>query len=71
MGAVDSQVNVPNIVKSDNSEPFVRKIKRRPTTHLHTNAWRLTDSLFDSVNAIFYFSLEACCDPAGSNRHGS
>ena len=68
MGAVDYQVTVPAIVSSNNSEPHVRKPKRRPKTHLHTYAWKLIDSEFDSLNAIFYFSLEACCDPAGSNR---
>ena len=71
MGSVDSQVTVPTIVNSNNSEPHVRKPKRRPKTHLHINAWRLIDSEFDFFNAIFYFNLEACCDPAGSNRHGS
>ncbi len=71
MGAVDPQVHVPTIVNLTNSEPLVRKSKRLAKTHLHTNAWRLIDSEFDSSNALFSFTLEACCDPEGSNRHGS
>ena len=71
MGAVDPQLTVPTIVNSTNSEPHVRKSKRLPKTHLHTNACRLIDSEFDSLNALFSFTLEACCDPEGSNQHGS
>ena len=70
MGAVDSQVLVPPIRNSTNSEPHVRKSKRLPKTNLHANAWRHVDSEFDSLNALFSFTLEACCDPNGSNRHG-
>ena len=72
MGAVDPQLIVPTIVNSTNSEPLMRKSRRLPKTHLHTNPWRLIDSEFDySLNAIFSFTLEACCDPDGSIRHGS
>ena len=71
MGAADSKVSVPTIVKLINSEPPVRKSKRLPKTHLHTNAWRLIDSELDNFNALFYFTLEARCDPDGTNRHGS
>ena len=71
MGAVDSQVFVPTIVNSVNSEPLVRKPKRLPKTRLHTNAWRLIDSEFDTLNALFSFSVESCCDPDGTYRHGS
>jgi hypothetical protein len=49
----------------------LRKSKRLPNTHLHANAWRLYDSEFDSLNAIFSFTLESWCDPFGSNGHGS
>jgi hypothetical protein len=49
----------------------VQKSKRLPKTHLHTNAWRLIDSEFDTLNALFSFTIEACCDPDGTNRHGS
>ena len=58
MGAMDPQVSVPT-VNSINYEPLVRKSKRRSKIHLHTNAWRLIDSEFDSLNAIFSFTLEA------------
>ena len=71
MEGVDSQLTVPTVVNSTNSEPHVRKSKRIPKTHLHANAWRLIDSEFDSLNAIFTFTLEACCDLEGSNRHVS
>ena len=71
MGATDSQVSVPTTVNLINSEPHVRKSRRFPKTHLHTNAWRLIDSEFDTLNALFSFTVEACCDPDGSNRHGS
>ena len=71
MGAADSQVFVTTNVNSINSEPLVRKSKRLPKTHLHTNAWRLIDSEFDTLNALFSFTVEACCDPDGSNRHVS
>jgi hypothetical protein len=71
MGVVDPQVRVPSILNSTNFKPLVRKSKRLPKTHFHTNAWRLIDSEFDTLNALFSFILEACCDPNGSNRHGS
>ena len=71
MGAVEPQVPVPTTVNSINSKPSLRKSKRLSKTHLHTNAWRLIDSEFDSLNALFSFTLEACCDPEGTNRHGS
>ena len=71
MGTVDPQVPVPTTVNSINSKPLLRKSKRLSKTHLHTNAWRLFDSEFDSLNALFSFTLEACCDPEGTNRHGS
>ena len=71
MEAVDSQVSVPTIVNSIHSEPQVRKSRRLSKKHLHTNAWRLIDSEFDSLNSLFSFTLEACCDPDGSNRHGA
>ena len=71
MGAVDSHVSVPTTVSSITSKTLLQKSKRLPKTHLHTNAWRLIDSEFDSLNALFSFTLEACCDPEGTNRHGS
>jgi hypothetical protein len=49
----------------------VRKSKRLPKTHLHTNAWRLIESEFHFLNAIISFTLKAWCDPNGSNPHGS
>ncbi len=49
----------------------MRKSKRLPKKHLHTNAWRHIDSELDSLNALFSFTLEACCDPYESNRHGA
>ena len=70
MGAVDFQVYVPTTVKLINSKTIVQKPKRLPKIHLHTNAWRLIDSEFDSLDALFSFTLEACCDPDGTNRHG-
>jgi hypothetical protein len=69
MGAVDSQPSVPNHVNSIDSEPPMRKSKLLPKNNLHTNAWRLIDSEFDSLNALFSFTLEAYCGPDGSNRH--
>jgi hypothetical protein len=71
MGAADPQVSVPTTINSVNSKPSVRKSKRRPKMHFHTNAWRLIDSEFDSLNALLSFTLEACCDLDGTNRHGS
>jgi hypothetical protein len=71
MGAMVPKLTVLTILNSTNFEPSVRKSKRLPKTHLHTNAWRLIDSKFDSLNAIFSFTLEACCDAEGSNRHHS
>jgi hypothetical protein len=70
MGAMDIQVPVPPIVNSTNSESLVRSHMRLPKINLHTNAWRLVESEFHSLNALFSFTLEACCDPDGSNRHG-
>jgi hypothetical protein len=69
MGSVNHQVRVLPIVNSTNSETHVRKSKRLPKTQLHRNAWRLIDSEFDSMNALFSFTFEACCDPDRSNRH--
>jgi len=69
MGAAHSQVSVPTTINSINCVPPVRKSKRPPKTHLHRNAWRLIDSEFDSMNALFSFTFEACCDPDRSNRH--
>ncbi len=71
MGVVDSQVFVPTTVNLINYEPPVRKSNRLPKIHLHTNAWRLIDSEFDSLNTLISFTLEACCDPNGSSRHGA
>jgi hypothetical protein len=71
MGAADPQVLDPTIVNSNNSEPPLRKSKRLSKTHLHTNAWRLFNSEFDTLNAFFSFTSEACCDPYGFNRYGS
>ncbi len=71
MGAADSPAYVPTSVNSINYEPPVRKSKRFLKTHLHTYAWRLIDSNFDALNALFSFTIEACCDSNGSNRHGS
>ena len=71
MGAAYSQVSFPTTINSINSEPLVRKSKRLPKTHLHTNEWRLIDSEFDTLNALFSFSVESCCDLGGTNRHGS
>ena len=68
MGALDT---VSTLVNPTNSELPVKKSKRLPKTNLHTNAWRLIDSEFNSLNALFSFALEACCDPEGSNRHAS
>ncbi len=68
MGAIDT---VPTLVNPTNSELLVRKSTRLPKTNLHTNAWRLIDSEFNSLNTLFSFTLEACCDPEGSNRHAS
>jgi hypothetical protein len=59
MGEVDSQVSVPIIVNSINSEPPVRKSKRLPKKNLHTNAWRLIDFEFDSLNALFSFTFRS------------
>ena len=70
MGSVDSQVSVPTIVNSTNFEHLLRNSKSLPKIDLRTNAWRLVDYEFDSFNAVFSFTLEACCDPDGSNRHG-
>ncbi len=71
MGAVDSQVSVPTTINSFNRVPLVRKSKRPPKTHLQTNAWRFIDSELYDLNALLSFTIEACCDPNGSNRHGS
>jgi len=65
MGTTDSQVCVPTTVNSINSEPRVRKSKHLPKTHLHTNAWRLIDSEFDTLNALFSVTVEAYCDLDG------
>ena len=70
MGTVDSQVFGPLIVNSTNCEPPVRSPKRLKKTNLHTHAWRLVDSVFHSFDALFSFTLEACCNLFGSNRHG-
>jgi hypothetical protein len=71
MGATDSQVSVPTTIKLINSEPLVRKSKRLPKAHLRKNAWRLIDSEFDTLISLFSFTVEACCDLDGTNRHGS
>jgi hypothetical protein len=71
MGAIESQVTVPPCVNHINSEFPVRKSKRLPKTHLHTNAWRPIDFEFNSPTVLFSFTLEACCDPEGSNGHAS
>jgi len=36
---------------------------------MYSNAWRLIDSEFDKLNVLLSFSLEACCDPEGKNKH--
>jgi hypothetical protein len=72
MRAVTIQVPVPPIVNLTNSsnKPSTRRLKRLHKTNLHTNAWRLIDSKFPTINNLFSFSLEACCDPKGCNKHG-
>ena len=67
MRAVDSQVHVPLIVNLIYPKPHVRSSKRIPKTHLQTNAWRLFASEFDSLNALFSSTLEACWDRDGAN----
>ncbi len=57
------------IVNSANSEPPMRNSKSFSKAHLHTNARSLVDSEIDSLNPLFSFTLEACYDPKGSNRH--
>ncbi len=71
MGAVNSQISIPTTVKLINSEPPVRTSKCLPKTHLYTNAWRLIDSEFNTLNALFSFTVEVFCDSDGTNRHGS
>ena len=70
MGATDSQVHVPSIVNIASSKLIVQHPKRLQKTNLHTNAWRLTDYEFHTLSSLFSFTLEACCDPDGINRHG-
>ena len=48
----------------------MQKSKHLPKTHRQANAWRLIDYEFDSLNALFSFTLEARCDLDGCNRHG-
>ena len=70
MGARESQVPIPPIINSTNSNPYVQRPKRLQKTNLHTNAWRIVDSEFHCLSALFSFTLEACCDPNGLNKHG-
>jgi hypothetical protein len=67
---VDSQVFVPSIENSTNSKPLVRRPKSQSKRNPYTNAWRLVDSEFDSLNALFSFTLEVCRDPDKFNKHG-
>jgi len=46
----------------------MQRPKSHPKTNLHTNACRLVDSDFISLNSVFSFTLEACCDLVGFNR---
>ena len=68
---MDSQVSPSSIVNSTNYKPRVQRPKSHSKTNLRTNAWRFIESEFDSLNALFSFILEACCEPNGFNRHGA
>ena len=71
MGTVEHNVTVPTLVKPQlviNGSS--KRPKRASKTNLLSNAWRLIDSEFDKLNVLFSFSIEACCDPEGKNRHG-
>ncbi len=70
METVDTDDNVP-VVDSSTSKRSVKRIRSAPRTNLHCNAWRLIDSEFSNLNTMFSFTLEACCDPDGKNKHGS
>ena len=71
MGTIENNFTVPTYVKQ---QPAIKGSSMRPKraskTHLLSNAWRLIDSEFDKLNVLFSFSIEACCDPKGKNRHG-
>ena len=44
-------------------------MKRRKKKDAVPNAWRLIDTEFDTLNAEFQFTVEACCDENGLNSH--
>ena len=69
MGAVNN-VSVPTHVNLQPLKVSSKRAKRTLKTNLTSNAWRLIDSEYDKLNVLFSFSLEACCDPKGENRHG-
>ena len=44
-------------------------MKKRKKKDAIPSAWRLIDSAFDELHSEFHFTLEACCDDDGLNRH--
>ena len=71
MGTIENNVIVPSHVKPQSAiKSYIKRPKRASKTRLLSNSWRLIDSEFDKLNVLFSFSIEACCDPEGKNRHG-
>jgi hypothetical protein len=71
MGIIDNDVIVSPCVKPHYSiTSNIKGPKCASNTKLYSNAWRLIDSEFDKLNALFSFTLEECCDPERKNKHG-
>ncbi len=70
MGIEGNHVTVPSLVKPQLIiKGSTKRPKRASKTYLLLNAWRLIDSEFDELN-VFSFSIEACRDHEGKNKHG-
>ena len=71
MGTVEHNVTVPTLVKPQSViNCSSKRLKRASKTNLLSNAWRLIDSEFDKLYVLFSFSIEACYDSEGRNKHG-
>ena len=46
-------------------------VKRRKKNEEVPVAWRLADSYYDELNSECNFTVEACCDQQGMNRHNA
>jgi hypothetical protein len=74
LGAVNIAITEPLNVSLRNPilKRYVERFKRtsNSTSDLYWNVWKVIDPAFEKLNSLLYFSLNACCDPEGTIKHG-